>query len=669
MAAWRESLLAPFSPGISRKTVVADPDDLFRDDKLFRELTDRGFKLLYFEDSITFRFTFESQFREAWDRGEPSEVVIVVRPETCELEKLPADILQGARILSFYLKDIFPNLSYTVVSKLDRSYFDTLYNAHKQYAKQPLGDAMSQEFILKHVFETVPELLKKDSDLLRSLLQRHYRNQQIPAALNDYFLSILKKTGRFKDWPLKLITSDRGAFWDFLQERWLLFLEALEGKRIEGGALGEPTDVKYHGAYLLPFDHDDVRVYMDNLFNEGLLKPVEWVAASIKAMPWISVGLKGGTSAQKELRFEELCKGVEENAPAKDSSVYEWLTFAQPYAQMQRVWNENTQVLKKENGSRYASLRQRLNTDFSAWISTVYPGLYNHPAVNPVMVHHIPAYLAGRMAQLEAPKVAFLLLDGLAMEQWLILKEAIAPELKDVTIRESALMAWIPTITPVSRQAAFSGKIPLYFTDTIFRTDKDEYGWRQFWSDRGKKLDEVAFATARGDQGDLSKLEEVLDDRVRVFGCTIFKVDEIMHGVQVGAAGMSAQVKTWAADGFLCALIQRLLKDNFSVFISADHGNVEASGIGSLKEGALSETKGERCRVFSDVKLRASIQAKFPDTLVWDHQGLPSNYHTLFAPGTKAFLPQDQTAICHGGLSLDEVVVPFIEISTRKASY
>ena len=666
---WRTTLLSHFVPGISRKTVVADPDELFRDDKVFRTLTDRGFKLLYFEDPIAFRFTYESQFRAAWDRGETTELVVIVRPDTCELEKLPADILQDARPLSFYLKDVFPNLSYTVVSKLDRSYFDALYRAHKQYAKQPFGEALTREFILKHVFETVPELLKKDSDLLRSLLQRHYRKQQIPLALDEYFLSVLAKSGRFNDWPLKAITLDRNAFWDFLQERWGLFIHKLSGGTQDIAAAAEPVALKYSGVYALPFEHDDVRVYIDNLFNEGILKPISWVAAAVKTMPWVGVGMQGGTGAQQELRFEDLCKGVTEKAPAKDASAYDWLAFAHQYAQMQRVWNENTQTLRSAHGGRYASLRQQLNKDFSAWVSTAYQGLYNHPAVHPVMVHHIPAYLASRLAQKEARKVAFLLLDGLALDQWLLLKDALAPALTDVTLRENALMAWIPTITPVSRQAAFAGKIPLYFTETVFRTDKDEYGWRQFWSDRGMQLDQVAFSTVRGDNSDLSKLESAFEDRVRVFGCTIYKVDEISHGVKVGAAGMTSQVKTWAADGFLGALVQRLLKEDFTVFLSADHGNVEAVGVGSLKEGALSETKGERCRIFSDVTLRASVQAKFPDTIVWDHQGLPNNFHCLLAPPDKAFVPQGQTAICHGGISLDEVIVPFIEISHRKAVY
>lgn len=664
---WREPLLKPFVPGIARKTVVADPDELFRDDKIFREISNRGFTLIYFEDSISFRFTYESEFRSAWDSGHNRELVVIVRPDTRELDKLPADILQDARPLAFYLKDVFPRLSYTVVSKLDRAYFDLLFRAHEHYAKQPLGEALTREFILKHVFETVPELIRTESDLLRALLQRHYRKQQIPAPLDEYFLSVLDRTGRFKTWPLETIVPDRNAFWGFLQERWPVFVtHDLPEPRLRAA---ETASLKYLGPYVLPFDHDDIRVYMDNLFTEGILKPMEWLASAVKTRPWISVGMTGGEGKQEQIRFEELCRSIEENAPAKDSNPSTWLSFAYQYGQMQRVWSENTPALRPDHGARYAALRQRLNADFEAWVSTNYQGLYNYPAVNPVMVHHIPPFLANRLAQKEAERVALILVDGLAIDQWGILKDAVTPNFPKATIRENALMAWIPTITPVSRQAAFSGKIPVYFTDTVQRTDRDEYGWRQFWSDRGLQLDQVAFTAVRGDSADLDKLDAALDPHVRAFACTIFKVDEIMHGVQVGTAGMAAQVRAWAAEGFLGKLIERLLNANFTVVVSADHGNVEAVGLGAPKEGALSETKGERCRIFSDPRLRATVQAAYPAATAWDHQGLPKDFHCLLAPSAKAFLPQGQTAICHGGISIDEVIVPFIEISMRKVLY
>jgi hypothetical protein len=666
---WWEPILKPFVPGIARKTIVADPDELLRDDKIFREITERGFTLIYFEEPISFRFLYESELREAWDRGENREVAVVVRPDIREVEKLPADLLQNARHLSFYLKNVFPNLSYTVVSKLDRMYFDVLSLAHDNYAKQSLGEALTKEFILKHVFEIVPELIKKESDLLRSLLQRHYRKQQVPASLDDYLLSVLAKIGRFDDWPLRTIVPDRSAFFDFLQERWTLFINSKFCGELPESEVAESAVWKYPGVPIIPFDHDDIRVYIDNLFTEGILKPIKCDTQTIKAAPWVRVGLKGGPQAEQEIRFEELCKAVEDKVPAGAANPHAWLNFSMQYGQVQRVWNQNAQVLKTVHGTRYAELRQMIGRRFSAWVSTTYRGIYNYPAVNPVMVHHIPACLANRMAQKEASKVAFLLIDGLAMDQWLLLKEALAPALGNASVKENALMAWIPTITPVSRQAAFSGKIPVYFTETIYRTDRDEYGWRQFWSDRGFQLDEVGFTALHGEVADLGKIESLLNHRVRALACTIFKVDKIMHGVQVGAPGMAAQVKIWAENGFICALIRRFLTENFHVVISSDHGNIEAQGIGTPQEGALSETRGERCRIYCDPKLRASAQSAFPETIAWDHQGLPKNFHCLLAPQGKAFVPEGQTVVSHGGISPEEVIVPFIEVFRRKTVY
>lgn len=667
MSDWRESLLKPFVPGIARKTVVTDPDDLFRDDRIFREITDRGFTLVFFEDSISFRFVYETEIREVWDRGENRELVVVVHPDTREFEEVPADVLQNARRLTFYLKDIFPNLSYSAVLNLDRTYYDVLFNAHNLYAKEPMGEALTKEFILKHVFETVPELIKKDSDLLRALLQRHYRKQQVPARLDDHFLSILDKAGRFQNWPLKAILGDRAAFWEFLQERWRVFV----GQYIPGGedAIAESAALKYPGVRDLPFDHDDIRIYMDNLFTEGILKPIKWVAAAVKAMPWVRVGLRGGSPVEEEIRFEDVCKGVEQNIPALDASVYAWLSFSFQYARMQRVWNENARALQVKHGDRYTDLRRLLNKRFSAWMTTGYRGIYNYPAVNPVMVHHIPGFLANRLVKKDALKVALLLVDGLSVEQWLLLKDHLACSDEEMTFRESSLLAWVPTITPVSRQAAYSGKIPVYFGETVFRTDNDEYGWRQFWSDRGLQLAEVAFCSVPGDFADMAKLDSVLTHQTRALGCTLFKVDKIMHGMQLGAPGMIGQVKTWAQEGFLSALIQKLISDNFHVFISSDHGNVAGIGIGSPKEGVLCDSKGLRCRIYSDLRLRELVQTDFPDSIPWDHQGLPNCFHCLLAPPGKAFTQLGQTAVCHGGVSLDEVMVPFIEVLPREADF
>ena len=74
--------------------------------------------------------------------------------------------------------------------------------------------------------------------------------------------SVLGKIGRFKDWPLRAIVPDRGAFFDFLQERWALFVNSRIGWVWSENKVAETTVLKYPGAPVIPFDHDDIRVYI-----------------------------------------------------------------------------------------------------------------------------------------------------------------------------------------------------------------------------------------------------------------------------------------------------------------------------------------------------------------------------------------------------------------------
>jgi hypothetical protein len=256
-------------------------------------------------------------------------------------------------------------------------------------------------------------------------------------------------------------------------------------------------------------------------------------------------------------------------------------------------------------------------------------------------------------------KIAFVLIDGLALSQWLALKTGLKNSLPNATIEESALFAWIPTITPISRQAAFSGKIPLYFEESILQTDRDEVHWRQFWVDKGFHSSEIAFCKVHGNPEDEGLVEDVCQEETRVLGLTIFKVDKIMHGMQLGSGGMLNQVQTWVGQGFPSTLLKLLLKKGFTVVISADHGNTETYGIGSPKQGVLCEIRGERCRIFSQKAFADACLQAFPGTDAWTHAALPSHLRYILAPDGKSFTQTGLPMVCHGGAALEEVAVPF----------
>src|SRR5699024_11002524 len=125
-------------------------------------------------------------------------------------------------------------------------------------------------FILRHVFEIAPELIKTPPDLLRVLLRRHYRSRVFPESLDARFIELLMQNEAWRRWPLERIIPGKDAFLTFLEERWPHFLMS-KGYEVVRGR--EPRrSYSTSGPAEIPFDHDDIRVYIDNLFAEGFLK-------------------------------------------------------------------------------------------------------------------------------------------------------------------------------------------------------------------------------------------------------------------------------------------------------------------------------------------------------------------------------------------------------------
>jgi len=669
MSNWRDQVLKEFTPQVARLTLVADPDGLLLEEDILHGIRERGFELIPFEDHVAFRYAYESKFRSRWDHGEHNDLVVVLRSPSSDLDSLPYDLLQAGRRLSFNLGEIFPNLSYPVVTALDRGDLDALFRAQLQHKPGNMGDNATKEFALRHVFEIAPELIKQPSDLLRVLLRRHYRGQRIPAILDQRFIQVLRHNGLFEEWPLDKIISDREAFFTFLQERWPAFLDRMAAPEQPGTVREDKAvyGIQYSGPLDLPFDHDDVRVYIDNLFIEGLLHSVSHENAGDLTSTWVEIGVQIDPAKDRQRRLDRLIESIRDTVPMGDARHGEWFHFGYRWAEISVLEHELGSELSSDVKERIESLRSLVDPAFLAWVLDRFAGLHNQPPVPPAMLHHIPRVLAREVGGSCEKKVAFLLVDGLALDQWIVLRDVLQSQRQELCFRESAVFAWIPTITSVSRQAAFAGKPPIYFPASIHTTDKEASLWTQFWADQGLMGHAVTYAKGLGD-GDLDKVRELLSHpKIRVVGLVIDKVDKIMHGMELGAAGMHNQVRQWAIQGFMSDIIDLLLDQGFQIFLSSDHGNVEAKGCGRPSEGAVADIRGERVRVYPDDLLRTAVKERFPEAIEWPSFGLPDDYCALLAPPRRAFIRDGETIVGHGGISIEELIVPLIQIERREA--
>jgi len=74
------------------------------------------------------------------------------------------------------------------------------------------------------------------------------------------------------------------------------------------------------------------------------------------------------------------------------------------------------------------------------------------------------------------------------------------------------------------------------------------------------------------------------------------------------------------------------------------------------------ESANQRLRIYQSENIRKHTAADYPDTLIWDNVNLPDDYYVLLAKNNDAFVPKNDRIITHGGIHIEEVIVPFVRI-------
>lgn len=278
------------------------------------------------------------------------------------------------------------------------------------------------------------------------------------------------------------------------------------------------------------------------------------------------------------------------------------------------------------------------------------------------MVHHVPHFLAMQRNRENLHKIALVVVDGLALDQWLLLRKHLEDEKPGWTVEESSIFAWVPTLTSISRQALFAGDLPLRFPDSLGTTAKEKQHWQRFWEDQGIGKN-CADLVTNIDSWENEKIQSCLTNpHLTALGVVVNTVDDITHGMQLGTAGMHDQVRLWINQRHLSELLVGLAEQSFTIFLTADHGNVAATGMGQPREGLLVKERAKRCRVYQNAKFRTEAKSGFPETFEWPGYGLPPSHHVLLADDLRAFATKNDKSVAHGGIALEEVLVPFVRL-------
>jgi len=150
--------------------------------------------------------------------------------------------------------------------------------------------------------------------------------------------------------------------------------------------------------------------------------------------------------------------------------------------------------------------------------------------------------------------------------------------------------------------------------------------------------------------------------KVKCLSIIINDIDDLVHGQTQGRMGMYNNINLLAKSGKLQNLIKRLSVEGFSIYLTSDHGNTQCTGLGMAKGiGIEVETRSKRMLILKDFAKSDELIASH-NLIEYPGYYLKKQYKYYICDNGTSFDTKDSMVMTHGGISIDEVIVPFIYI-------
>ena len=244
-------------------------------------------------------------------------------------------------------------------------------------------------------------------------------------------------------------------------------------------------------------------------------------------------------------------------------------------------------------------------------------------------------------------KVALLCLDCMGFTEWNLLKAHL--ELDESTWDEKAVFAMLPSVTSISRMAIYEGKREVYNHKAPGRAAEAKALGNNFAPKHTTYLTESDTITA----------DKLLGYDVVSILYNFF--DELAHAVQFPPGVEDKTPYLNAAKDYLQKSsikqdIQLLKEEGYAVCLCSDHGSIVAKGNGKRIEKYLIDGFAKRAVI---------IQADNSELLDMEQINIPfeNDKKVVLPEGRTMFTYKDKIEVNHGGITLEEMIVPFIKLN------
>ncbi len=253
--------------------------------------------------------------------------------------------------------------------------------------------------------------------------------------------------------------------------------------------------------------------------------------------------------------------------------------------------------------------------------------------------------ILSHIKRIKPDKFALICFDAMGVAEWQVLKEYLSD--LEWGYEEIPLFALIPTMTLVSRSAIFYGDVEKVYDlrspneDKAFSENFPNYSVRSFREGDLNHPDQLLGITA------VKIIYNVFDDLAHK---TVLPPDEKTKGIYF------ENVLNYLDKSRIKEELRLLLDNDFKVWFCSDHGTVVATGNGKKIDKYLIETSCKRATI-----IEKSDLAEFYDVNRYEIPFV-KNRIALLAKNRTSFSYINKREITHGGITLDELVVPFVGI-------
>ncbi len=337
-------------------------------------------------------------------------------------------------------------------------------------------------------------------------------------------------------------------------------------------------------------------------------------------------------------------------------------------------------------------LKHTCNVEFSRFVESNYQDWIHHRVdAPPLSVDVIPEHVAPALQ--DGERVVFIVIDNMRMDQWLAIEPLLFPYFH---INKSYYFSILPTATPFARNAIFSGLFPIEiekkYPDLWRKGSEDDFSRNRYehqflnyqLKELGIKLNPEAKYIKILESGEGRNLERNLSSYLQsqLLAVVINIVDifahnrstsDILKEIVPDEPAFRSLTRSWFEHSFLFRVLRFLAQENVKVYMTSDHGSVRCMH-GAKVIGDRETSTNLRYKFGKNIKCenKFAIYVKDPRDYKLPTRGINVNYiiaredyYFVYPTNYHKYLNYYRDSFQHGGVSLEEMILPVIRLEPK----